>query len=189
MFEDMDGRIEMILDGGPCGVGVESTVLDMSGDVPRILRPGGVTREMIAEAVGACEVDPAVMRPLGKDEKAKSPGMKYRHYAPSGDLTVFHGAPEAVAEAIREAYDEAIREGRSPLILALAGNLDRYGSRRTESLGRDAAEMAQSVFAALRDADERHANVIFSEAVETDGIGLAVMNRLGRAAAFHIVEV
>ena len=189
MLEDMDGRVEMILDGGSCGVGVESTVLDMTGDVPRVLRPGGVTPEEIRAAVGACTVDPAVLRPLGKDEKAKSPGMKYRHYAPVGALTVFHGRPDAVADAIRKAYDEALQSGKSPLILALTDHLSRYGDRRTEPLGHDAAEMAQTVFAALRDADAKHADVIFSEAVETEGIGLAVMNRLGRAAAFHIIEV
>lgn len=83
MFEDMDGRIELILDGGDCEVGVESTVLDMTGPVPRILRPGGVTRERIAEICGDCEVDPAVMRPLAEGEQARSPGMKYRPLRPA----------------------------------------------------------------------------------------------------------
>ena len=189
MLEDMDGRIDLILDGGSCDVGVESTVIDVTGDIPRILRPGGVTREMIAEVCGSCEVDGAVMRPLRKDEKPKSPGMKYRHYAPVGDLTIYHGAPERVSAAIRDAYDKALAEGHNPLILALDKNIPAYKDRRCESLGSDAAQMAHAMFAVLRDADSIHADVIFSEAVETDGIGLAVMNRLGRAAAFHIVEV
>ena len=189
MFEDMDGRIPLILDGGACDVGVESTVVDMTGDVPRILRPGGVTREQIAAVCGDCVVDSAVMRPLRENERPRSPGMKYRHYAPAGQLTIFHGEPERVIEAICETYDQAERDGHRPLILALEGSLSRYGARRLESLGMDAAGMAHVVFAALRDADALGADVILSEAVEAEGIGLAVMNRLGRAAAFHIVEV
>ena len=189
MLEDMDGRIPLILDGGPCDVGVESTVVDMTGPIPRILRPGGVTREQIASVCGACEVDSAVMRPLREDEKPRSPGMKYRHYAPSGALTIYRGACERVADAICAAYDAALSAGKRPLILALEGNRKYYGERNVESLGADAQAMARTVFSALRDADERRADVIFSESVEAEGIGLAVMNRLGRAAAFHIEEV
>ena len=187
MLEDMDGRIPLILDGGPCGVGVESTVLDVTGSVPRVLRPGGVTPEQIEAICGACEVDPAVMRPLGEGETARSPGMKYRHYAPAGELTIYRGA--AAAAAICAAYDRAKREGKQPLILALESNLPRYGARRTLSLGEGAEEAARGVFAALRQADGLGADVLLSEAVDADGIGLAVMNRLGRAAAFHIIEV
>jgi len=189
MFEDMDGRIEMIIDGGECEVGVESTVVDMSGDIPRILRPGGITCEMIAEIVGDCKVDSAVMRPLKENERPKSPGMKYRHYAPAGQLTIFHGESENVISAICETYDHAASEGHRALILALEPHIERYGGRRCVSLGRDAQEMAHVVFSALRGADDAHAEVILSESVEAEGIGLAVMNRLGRAAAFHIVEV
>lgn len=189
MFEDMDGRIPLILDGGESDVGVESTVVDMTGDVPRILRPGGVTQEMIAAVCGACEMDGTVMRPLKKDEKPRSPGMKYRHYAPEGALTIYHGNPEKVAREICAAYDAALQEGKHPLILALDDHRPLYGDRKIADLGRDAQEMAHAVFAVLRSADSEHADVILSEAVETEGIGLAVMNRLGRAAAFHIVEV
>ena len=189
MFEDMDGRIEMILDGGSCEVGVESTVVDMTGDVPRILRPGGITPEMIASVCGSCKVDSAVMRPLKENERPRSPGMKYRHYAPAGQLTIFHGEKENVIREICQTYDQAMEEGHRPLILALEESLPRYGERQVESLGRDAAEMAHAVFAVLRDADDVRADVILSESVEAEGIGLAVMNRLGRAAAFHIIEV
>lgn len=189
MFEDMDGRIPLILDGGESDVGVESTVVDMTGDVPRVLRPGGVTPEQIAAICGDCIVDSAVMRPLKENEQPRSPGMKYRHYAPAGQLTIFRGNPERVIEEISATYDQALAEGHRPLILALEESIPHYGSRRLESLGRDANEMAHAVFAALRDADHLHADVILSEGVETEGIGLAVMNRLGRAAAFHIVEL
>jgi len=186
VLEDMDGRIHMILDGGECSVGLESTVLDVTGDVPRVLRPGGVTPEMIAEAVGGCRVDDSVMRPLKEGEKPRSPGMKYRHYAPKGSLTIFDGEPDDVAAAICEAYDEA---GEGALILALEEHLPLYGDRRVISLGADAQEMAHRLFDELRSADEMGARHIFSEAVPGNGIGLAVMNRLGRAAAFNIEKL
>ena len=143
VLEDMDGRIELILDGGACDVGVESTVVDMTGATPRILRPGGVTAAQIA----------------------------------------------AVAARIRDSYDAALNDGRRPLILALDAHRALYGDRRVESLGDSPEAMAHSLFAVLRDADTLGADALFSEAVEADGVGLAVMNRLGRAAAFHIVEV
>ena len=188
VFEDMCGRIPMILDGGPCDVGLESTVIDVTGGAPRILRPGGVTPERIEEICGAVQVDDAVMRPLAPGERPRSPGMKYRHYAPSGDLTIVQGAEDAVVARICALYDAAARDGRRPLILALDGHLPAYGARRTLSLGADAADMAHAVFARLRDADSLGADALFSEAVPESGIGLAVMNRLGRAAAFHIEQ-
>lgn len=185
VLADMDGRIPMILDGGPCAVGLESTVIDMTGDVPRILRPGGVTPEMIEAVCGAARVDEAVMRPLREGERPRSPGMKYRHYAPRGSLTVVQGDEAAVIARIKQLYDAA--EG-TPLILALEGHLPAYGDRRALSLGVDAAGMARALFDALRQADDLGADALFSEAVPADGLGLAVMNRLGRAAAFHIIE-
>ena len=189
VFEDMNGVIPLILDGGECAVGLESTVVDMTCDVPRILRPGGITAEMIAEVAGGSEVDPAVLRPLQEGEQPRSPGMKYRHYAPKGELTVFDGSPDRVIAAICENYDRAAAEGHRPLILAMEDHLTAYGDRRTESLGDDVRAMAHRMFALLRDADALGADVLFSEAVEAQGLGLAVMNRLGRAAAFHIVQV
>lgn len=186
VLADMDGRIPMILDGGPCAVGLESTVIDMTGDVPRILRPGGITPEMISAVCGAARVDEAVMRPLKEGERPRSPGMKYRHYAPRGSLTVVQGDEAAVIVRIKRLYDAA--EG-TPLILALEGHLPAYGDRRALSLGKDAAGMARALFDALRQADDLGADALFSEAVPADGLGLAVMNRLGRAAAFHIIEV
>ena len=188
VMDDMDGRIPLILDGGPCDVGVESTVIDVTGDVPRVLRPGGVTPEMIAKACGAVEVDGAVMRPLREGEKPRSPGMKYRHYAPTGDLTIFEGEAEAVASAIRARYDEA---PDNAAILALPGHEALYGDRRVIPLGQadSASSVAAALFAVLRRLDDEGAEHIFSEAVDAEGVGLAVMNRLGRAAAFHIVTV
>ena len=186
VLEDMDGRIPMILDGGPCDVGLESTVIDVTGETPRILRPGGITPERIEAICGGVQVDDAVMRPLKEGERPRSPGMKYRHYAPIGALTIVEGEAKAVISRTRELYDQALSAGKRPLILALEGHIPAYEGRRTLSLGVDAEAMARNIFARLRDADEMGADAIFSEAVPQDGIGLAVMNRLGRAAAFHV---
>ena len=189
VLEDMDGRIPLILDGGECLVGVESTVVDMTGSVPHILRPGGITAEQIAQVAGASEVDSAVMRPLAEGEKPRSPGMAHRHYAPNGQLTVFTGDSDRVIQRIQSEYDCAKANGSRPLILSMEAHLASYGDRRIESLGADETAMAHRLFALLRDADHMEADVLFAEGVEAKGVGLAVMNRLGRAAAFHIVEV
>ena len=189
VFEDMDGRIPLILDGGECLVGVESTVVDMTGSVPHILRPGGITAEQIAQVAGASEVDSAVMRPLAEGEKPRSPGMAHRHYAPHGQLTVFTGDSDRVIQRIQREYDCAKANGSRPLILSMEAHVASYGDRRIESLGADETAMAHRLFALLRDADHMEADVLFAEGVEAKGVGLAVMNRLGRAAAFHIVEV
>lgn len=189
VFEDMDGRIPLILDSGECLVGVESTVVDMTGSVPHILRPGGITAEQIAQVAGASEVDSAVMRPLAEGEKPRSPGMAHRHYAPNGQLTVFTGDSDRVIQRIQSEYDCAKANGSRPLILSMEAHVASYGDRRIESLGADETAMAHRLFALLRDADHMEADVLFAEGVEAKGVGLAVMNRLGRAAAFHIVEV
>lgn len=182
VLEDMDGRVPMILDGGPCRVGVESTVVDLSGEAPRVLRPGGITRAQIEAVASACEIDHAVLNPLGEGERPRSPGMKYKHYAPRGEVTVFCG--ENTVKNIIRRYDAT----PNALILALEGNLPFYGKRRCISLGSDAESMAANLFHALREADRLGADVILCEGVEPIGVGLAVMNRLLRAAAFRVVE-
>jgi len=188
VFDDMDGRIPMIIDGGASEVGLESTVLDVTGGVPRVLRPGGVTPEMIAAVAGAVEIDGTVMRPLKEGERPISPGTKYRHYAPKGDLTIVQGEEKAVAETICEMYDGFEKDAA---ILALPGHEGLYGVRRVFPFGTDGSveSAAAGLFAALRMLDDERIAHIFSEAVPADGLGLAVMNRLGRAAAFHIVNV
>ena len=185
VFDDMNGRIPMIIDGGESDVGLESTVLDVRSIPVKVLRPGGVTPKMIADVVGEVEVAGSVMRPLKDGETVLSPGMKYKHYAPEGSLVIVKGAPEKVAEAINDMY--ASTEG-AKCILALEGNLSLYTGKTVFSLGKNPEEMAHRLFDALRKMDEMGVNAIFSEAVDAEGIGLAVMNRLGRAAAFHIVD-
>lgn len=184
VFEDMNGRVPLILDGGDCLFGVESTVLDVTGSVPRVLRPGGVTVEEIIEIAGGCEVDDAVMRPLAEGEKPRSPGMKYRHYAPKCPVTIYSGESAKVVAAIKREYDARA----NAVILAPDSAAGSYGQRRVISLGNGGKDAAHKLFEALRSADDMGADAVFAHAFDTKGIGLAVMNRLGRAAAFRIIK-
>ncbi len=185
VLDDMDGRIPLILDGGACRVGVESTVIDARTEPVRILRPGGVTPQMICDVLGEVEVDGSVLRPLSPGEVVRSPGMKYRHYAPEGKLTIVKGEVESVASKICTLYDEA----QGPrCILAKEEHLSLYGNRDVRSLGSDAAQAASRLFDLLRLMDDEGMSAIFSEALDAQEMGLAVMNRLGRAAAFNIIE-
>ena len=188
MLEDMQGRIPLILDGGPCQVGVESTVVSLMGDVATVLRPGGVTPEMIAAVLGECHVADSVMRPLKEGEAAPSPGMKHKHYAPKARMTLYEGAADAVAARIRTEYD-ALPAGEHGRILAATANLPRYAGRDAVKLGADEWAAAHNIFAALRQADADGVTRVFSESWPESGVGLAVMNRMARAAGFDIVQV
>ncbi len=185
VLEDMDGRIAMILEGGPCRVGVESTVLDMTGEVPCILRPGAVTKEMVEKVLGKCEVADSVMRPLKEGEAAPSPGMKHRHYAPKGSMTVYIGCREQVIDFICRRYDDH----ENALILALQQDVPAFGSRKTLSIGSTPEETAHLLFRRLREADEMGASLILAQGWEGEEMVLAVMNRMARAAAFDIVKL
>jgi len=182
VYEDMQGRIPMILEGGNCRVGVESTVLDVSGDVPCVLRPGAVTPEMIAKVAGRCTLAPSIMRPLQEGEHAPSPGMKHRHYAPKAKMTVYVGADEKVIHAMIARYDGE----ENGWILAHENILPAFGDRRCLSLGKNPAEGAQMLFQRLRELDEKNAAFILAQGWEAEGDALAVMNRMTRAAAFDI---
>lgn len=188
VWEDMAGRIPFILDGGPCEVGLESSVIDATGEAPVVLRPGGVTPEMIERVTGAVRVDEHVMRPLEEGEVVRSPGMKYRHYAPKAQMEIYEGCPEAVAGAICTRYDA---QPEQTAIFALSEHAPLYGARRVYPLGSaaHAEDAAWTLFDLLREMDAQGVRLILSEAVDPRGIGLAVMNRMGRAAGFHIREV
>ena len=185
VLEDMQGRIPLILDGGDCQVGVESTVVDLTKDVPCVLRPGAVTPADIARVAGSCTVAPSVMRPLQEGESAPSPGMRHRHYAPRAPMTVYIGSDESVAQAICARYDAA----ENAVILAHAGALPLYGRRRVYSLGATPREGARLLFQRLREMDETGCSLILSQGWEPEGDALAVMNRMARAAAFDVVYV
>jgi L-threonylcarbamoyladenylate synthase len=188
VYADMQGRIPLILDGGACGVGVESTVLDVS-DGPLILRPGGVTQGMLEQALGMpVRVHQAALKPL--EGEARSPGMKYKHYAPKAQVVLVEGEPEAMAHRAAQLYDEALAKGRRPCILGTEELKDIYGERAFYPLGKRAQpeSIAHNLFAALREMDRRGYDAVFCETVEAQGVGLAIMNRLVRAAGYKIVK-
>ncbi len=190
VLADLSGRVPLILDGGACEVGVESTVLDISGEVPCILRPGGVTQDMLAEVVGRVEVAGSVLRPLRTGEVAKSPGMRYRHYSPDGQVTLVTGAEANVVSALRLLCRQAEENGHRACVMCFTEHLSALSACHPHDIGAqgDPAQVAHRLFDTLRRLDAEQMDVIFSEVVPPEGVGLAVMNRLGRAAAFHTVR-
>ncbi len=188
--EDLMGRIDLILDGGPVEIGLESTIIDVTGEVPVILRPGYLSREDIASLVGACEVDPAVLKKPDANLRPKAPGMKYRHYAPKAELTIFEGAAGAVAEEIRKRAAEALKDGKKTGILCAFEHEKLYEGFAVKDAGRmNSGEIAHNLYRCLREFDEEGADVIFSESFRQDSLGAAVMNRLTKAAGYHIIKV
>ena len=185
MLEDMDGKIDGIVDGGPCAVGVESTIIDLTEEPPRLLRPGGVTLEELRDALGEVAVDPAVTRLMGAGEHPRAPGMKYRHYAPKAPVTVVKGDAAATAAYIRDHLGEG--EG----VVCFDEYAGLYAGHTVEKLGpaADKAAQARNVFDALRAFDGTDVTAIWSQCPDEGGIGLAISNRLGKAAGFHIVDL
>ncbi len=185
MLEDMDGKIDAILDGGPCSVGVESTIIDLTVQPPRLLRPGGVTLEELEEVLGEVAVDEAVRRLMAPGEKPKAPGMKYRHYAPKAPVTVVKGDPDETAGYI------VARMGEKSGVICFEEFKGYFRGHPVESIGpaADQAEHARRVFDALRAFDHLDVENIWAQSPTDEGIGLAVTNRLNKAAGFHIIEL
>ncbi|MBR2977051.1 MAG: threonylcarbamoyl-AMP synthase [Oscillospiraceae bacterium] len=185
MLEDMQGKIDAIFDGGACSVGVESTIIDLTVTPPRLLRPGGLPLEALREVLGEVAVDRAVTDALKEGEKPRAPGMKYRHYAPKAPVTVVAGDPEATAEYIAE------RVGEKTGVICFTEYRDRFPACTVEALGpaADREEHARRIFDALRAFDATDVSEIFAQCPDTEGLGLAVTNRLKKAAGFHVVEV
>lgn len=185
MVEDMTGKIDAIVDGGQCGVGVESTIIDLTCTPPRLLRPGGLPLEALEEVLGEVAVDAALLRPLGEGEKPKAPGMKYRHYAPKAPVTVVLGEPSATADYI------AARLGEHTGVICFDEWAGRFAGHVVENIGSAARkdEQARRVFDALRAFDHTDVTEIYAQCPHEDGLGLAVANRLKKAAGFHVVEV
>lgn len=190
VFDDMDGRIPLILDGGSCDVGLESTVVDMSGDVPCILRPGGVTKAMLEAVIGDVTVAGSVLRPLRPDETALSPGMRYKHYAPTGQVTLVEGDEDDVVAALALLHQQAVQSGQTPCVMCFTEHAAALRDCHPHDIGsRDnPAEVAHRLFDTLRRLDDEGMDAIFSEVMPPEGVGLAVMNRLGRAAGFRSVQ-
>lgn len=188
VYADLNGRAEVVLDGGPCRYGVESTVITLVGE-PTVLRPGVITCEMLASALGEVALSPAVLSPLKAGETAASPGMKYKHYAPEAEVIAVNGTPEAAATEIIRMYDAYALSGARVTIAATEQTKRFYKDRKCVILGdRNQPEtLCASLFYLLREAD-KDADVILAEGIPAKDAGLAYMNRLLRAAGFHVVD-
>ena len=203
VWQDMNGRIEMIIDGGPVGIGVESTIVDVSSAVPAVLRPGAITMEMLEAVLGDVSVDPAILGPLSADVRPKAPGMKYKHYAPKADLTLVepedvdreNGLDEKQLQAmigkVRELSRGKIEAGCKVGVICTDESRHCYTDGAVRSIGerKSQASVAHNLYALLREFDDLGVDYIFSESFPKDHLGQAIMNRLSKAAGYKIVKV
>ena len=190
VYEDLQGRIPLILDGGPVGIGLESTIVALSGDVPMILRPGYITQEMLQEKIGNVLVDPGLIA-ADSTQRPKAPGMKYKHYAPKAQLTLIKGDSAAVVDKIRSLTQEHVQKGEKVGIIGTDETMSAYENAVVKNIGSrdDEDAIARHLYAVLREFDEEKVDVIFSEYFDTPRIGSAIMNRLLKAAGHQVIEV
>ncbi len=192
VIKDMKGKVDMIIDGGSATLGLESTIVDLTGPVPVILRPGCITKVMLENVIGTVEVDPAILsKTPGVNVAPKAPGMKYRHYAPEGNLTIYEGDLKLVIDAINEKAKEKTESGKRVGVIATdeTKTLYRYGTVMTIGSRREEASIAAGLYAILREFDELHAEYIYTESFADNSLGHAIMNRLLKAAGYRIVKV
>ena len=184
VLDDHEGKIAAVVDGGPCRVGVESTIVDLTEERPRLLRPGGITPEQLMEVLGDLVVDKAVTAQIDKDEVVKAPGMKYRHYAPSEPVVIVSGSREKAAEYIRTHFEAGDR------VLCFEEELPLYQGCNPLSYGQEADvnTLSAGLFAALRELDDPSIHQVYARCPVGGGVAYAVQNRLKKAAAFHIVD-
>lgn len=191
VLDDLDGRIDAVLDAGPTRIGVESTVLDMTVEPPQILRPGGTPYEALKEVLGDVRLHPiAVAEKEVPVEKARSPGIKHKHYAPDAEVVLVEGEVSAVVEKVKELVELYRGEGKRVGVLATDETVGYYKAAVVKSLGsrNDLAAIAKNLFRLLREFDFENVDVIVAEGISTEGLGLAVMNRLRKAAGYKIVK-
>ncbi len=184
MMTDMNGRISAVIDGGDCKVGLESTVISFENEnTVRILRPGGVTREMLLECAENVIVDPAILSEIAEGEAVRSPGMKYKHYSPSARVILVEGAYNKFCSYVNE------KAGNKDYALIFNSDSEEALTVSAVKYGSEDTEQAHMLFASLRDMDELKAETVYVRAPRTDGVGLAVYNRLIRAAGFEVVQL
>ncbi|ATD55936.1 L-threonylcarbamoyladenylate synthase [Clostridium chauvoei] len=187
--EDLSGKIDYILGGEKSDVGVESTIVDCTVNPPVVLRPGGITIEMLKDINEEIELDPAIKGKPSENLKPKAPGMKYRHYAPKANLKIIKGKNEKTIEKINEMIHNYIENHKSVAILSTEDNIKNFKYGKVVSLGNDLNDVARNIFESLRYCDDLGVDVILCQAFEEKGVGVAIMNRLNKAAGFDIIEV
>jgi L-threonylcarbamoyladenylate synthase len=191
VYEDLNGRIDAIIDGGATNIGVESTVVDLSCDPPMLLRPGGTPYEALKAVLDDLRLHPFVQAEAELPvEKAHSPGMKHKHYAPKADVVLVEGSVETIVSKIVELVESYRTEGKKVGVLATDETQSRYKADIIKSMGtrHNLSTVAQNLFRLLREVDAEGVDVILAEGVPQDGLGLAVMNRLRKASGYHIVK-
>lgn len=188
--QDMEGRIPMILDGGAVGIGIESTIVDFSEEIPMVLRPGYITPEMISEVIGEVQIDPGLVSEQS-NVHPKAPGMKYKHYAPKADLILVDGAQEHVIRKINVLVREAIVSGKKAGVIGTDETCGQYQAGIVKSIGtrEDEDTIARHLYGILREFDEQEVDIIYSESFATPRIGQAIMNRMLKAAGHQVIEV
>ena len=189
--EDLSGRVDYIIGGEKSEVGVESTIVDCTVTPPIVLRPGGITLEMLREIDSNIEIDKAIMQKPSEDFKPKAPGMKYRHYAPNAKVKIIKGNRKKTVEKINEMVHNYIDEGKKVGILSSKENSSYYKLGEVLVVGskENLSEVARNLFEALRSLDDKKVDIILAEAYEEEGVGLAIMNRLQKSAGFDIINV
>lgn len=188
VYHDLHDRIDMILDGGACRFGVESTIVDCTEDVPVILRPGAVTKEMLEELFPVVKIDGAV---VGENVVPKAPGMKYKHYAPQADMILFEGNPAKMASAMRAKIQEYEKIGKKVGIIASREVAEKLQHENTAVYGSqgDLPTIAAEIYECLRFFDDKNVDIILAEGTAGSGIGLAIMNRLHKASGFNSIFI
>ncbi|WAW15063.1 L-threonylcarbamoyladenylate synthase [Peptostreptococcus equinus] len=187
IINDMQGRVDGILIGGPCNYGVESTIVDLSGEYPVVLRPGSITLEMLREVLGKVELDPALMR-KSDNIKAKAPGMKYKHYSPKADVYMVKGQIEDFARMVNEKNKENVSKGIKTGVLCMSKYKDLFEADVFE-LGDSYEEVAKNLFDELIELDQKQIDIAYAQIFEEKDVGVAIMNRLKKSAAYRLIEV
>lgn len=190
VINDMDGRIDMIIADDTVDIGVESTIVDLSDEIPTILRPGYITREMLEQVLTQVKIDPAIMGSVKDGVVPKAPGMKYKHYAPDADLAIVEGQEDAVIDRINSLVKQKECEGFKVGIMATEETKERYKSGIVKAVGSKESELsvARNLYAAMRDFDRIGVQYIYSESFSAQNVGQAVMNRLIKAAGHTIIK-